>query len=60
MELNKLNNFDVDIVNDELKHFFNDIVNTLTYFIDNDEPLIGSVSINFINNTDVYITPFSL
>ena len=40
MELCKLN-----IYNDELKHFFNNIIDTITYFVDVDEQ---SITINFI------------
>ena len=42
MELCKLN-----IYNDELKHFFNNIIDTITYFVDVDEQ---SITINFIYN----------
>jgi hypothetical protein len=53
MEPHKLNKFDIEnivIFNDELKKFLYDIVDTITYFIDEDEPTFGSISINFSYN----------
>ncbi len=53
MDTYKLSISDVEnivILNDELKRFFYDIFKTITYFIDEDEPMINAVSINFIYN----------
>ncbi len=60
MDTYKLSISDIDnfvILNDELKRFFYDIFKTITYFVDDDEPIIDAVSINFIYNNysfDVY------
>ena len=53
MDMHKLSMSDVEkivILNDELKRFFYEIFKTIVYFIDEDEPIINAVSINFIYN----------
>ncbi len=53
MDTHKLSISDVEnivILNDELKRFFYDIFKTITYFVDEEEPIINAISINFIYN----------
>jgi hypothetical protein len=53
MEPYKLNILDIEnivIFNDELKKFLYDIIDTMTYFIDEEEPIIDAITINFIYN----------
>ncbi len=53
MEPYKLDNSDIEnivIMNKKLKQFLYDIVKTMTYFIDNDDPTYDATTISFIYN----------